>query len=74
VKVENNPMTKEERREYCNQCAKKHYYEKVKGNADELSKRAEYHAKWQRENKDRWNAYRNEYRRRKRLLENEVAR
>ena len=61
-------MTIEERREMGRKCASKHYYEKIKNNPEELQKRAEYHAKWKRENKDKWNAYHNEYRRKKRLL------
>ena len=47
--------------------ALKYYYEKIRNNPEEKAKRAEYHAKWQRENKDKWNAYHNEYRRRRRI-------
>lgn len=51
-------------KEYC----KKRYEERVKNNPEELAKRAEYHAKWQRENKDKWNAYLKEYRQRKKAV------
>ena len=55
--------------EYC-----KNYYEtKIKTNPEKMAKRSANHAKWQRENKDKWNAYRNEWRRRKRLAESEIA-
>ena len=46
--------------------AHKYYHEVIKNNPEALAKRAEYHAKWQRENKDKLNAYHREYRRRKR--------
>lgn len=54
-------MIKDNEKAYANR-----YYEKMKGDPDFLAKRKAYHAKWQRENKDKWNAYVREYRRKKR--------
>ena len=44
----------------------RYYHEVTKNNPEQMAKRNEYHAKWQRENRDKWNAYVREYRRRKR--------
>ena len=41
------------------------YYHKKKDDPEFKAYRSAYHAKWQRENKDRWNAYNNEYRRKR---------
>ena len=46
---------------------KRYYEQNIKTNPEALAKRAEYHAEWQRENKEKWNAYNNEYRRRKKI-------
>ncbi len=52
-------------KELLNQRAKRYYHEKVKNDPVAKAKRAEYHAKWQRENKEKFNAYHSEYRKRK---------
>lgn len=50
----------------------KQYYEKiVKTNPEKMTKRAAYHAEWQRKNKDKWNAYRKKRRMQKKLAESE---
>ena len=36
---------------------KKAYHQAHKYDPEYVAKRSEYHAKWQRENKDKWNAY-----------------
>ena len=41
------------------------YYEKMKSDPDFVAKRKAYHAEWQKKNKDKWNAYVREYRRKK---------
>lgn len=54
-----------DRKEYFRRYHKEYYLAKVKDNPEKKAKRAEYHAKWQSENKDKWNAYRRKYRKRK---------
>ena len=60
----NNP---EKLKEY----SRRRYHEKLKHNPEVMAKRAAYHAEWQKENKDKWNAYVREYRRKKRAERSE---
>lgn len=43
------------------------YYQQIKNDPEYIAKNRAKHAKWQRENKDEFNAYKREYRKRKRL-------
>ncbi len=52
--------------DHMRETARKYYQEKVKNDPELKAKRAAYHAKWQRENKAKWNAYNKEYRAKKR--------
>lgn len=52
-------------REKVLQKAKDYYHTKVKNNPEAKAKKAAYHAEWQRKNKEKLNAYRREYRKRK---------
>lgn len=58
-------------KEKMKQYAKTAYEKHVKNNPEAKAKRAAYHAKWQRENKEKWNAYMKEYRQRKGKTTNE---
>lgn len=53
-------MIKDNEKAYTNR-----YYEKMKGDPDFLAKRKAYHAEWQKKNKDKWNAYVREYRKKR---------
>ena len=47
------------------------YYEKMKSDPDFVAKRQAYHAEWQKKNKDKWNAYIREWRRKKKAERSE---
>lgn len=47
----------------------KKQYERKKQDPDYIARERAYHAKWQRENKDKWNAYCREWRRKKKAGE-----
>lgn len=55
------------------QYAKKHYHEVEKNNPEAMAKRAEYHAQWQRDNREKLYAYQREYRKKKRSENNAQA-
>jgi hypothetical protein len=50
---------------YLQEYHKKRYDKVVKHNPEAMAKRAAYHAEWQRQNKDKLNAYQRERRRKK---------
>lgn len=57
-----NPPTPEKAREY-----NKSYYERHKNDEGFKKARKEYYLRWREKNRDKWNAYQNEYQKKKRL-------
>ena len=62
--------SKEIRKLYMRAFAKEYYHTVAKNDPAAMARRYEYHAEWQRVNKDRFNAYHNEYRRKRRSVAN----
>lgn len=64
-------MYRETHRESLQEYHKKRYDKVVKHNPEIMAKRAAYHAEWQRQNKDKLNAYQRERRRKKKAERSE---
>lgn len=59
-----NPKFQKFQREY-----NRRYYEKHKNDEDYKARQKANHKRWREKNRDKWNAYQNEYAKKKRALE-----
>ena len=65
---EYSARTRSRHKDVINACNLNYYHTTLKKNAEAMEKRKEYHKEWLEKNRERWNSYNREYRRRKKEI------